>query len=171
MTYPDPLAALGDPTRRTVLERLRDGPLAVVEIARGLPVSRPAVSQHLRVLREAGLVTERAEGTRRFYAIDETGIASARAYLDGLVAERGGPVRSTGTDADRGRRAAAPAARRRREGSPPGRRPRDAEAAATTATATATAQRDSSRPRQAEAEAGGKKPKGKKGKRRGKSKG
>ena len=74
--------ALGDPTRRAVFERLAPGPLPVGEIAAGLPVSRPAVSQHLRVLREAGLVTERREGTRRVYSVDPRGLADVRAYLD-----------------------------------------------------------------------------------------
>jgi DNA-binding transcriptional ArsR family regulator len=76
------LDALGDPTRRAVFERVAAGPRAVGEIADGLPVSRPAVSQHLRVLREAGLVTERREGTRRVYAVDPSGLADLRAYLD-----------------------------------------------------------------------------------------
>jgi DNA-binding transcriptional ArsR family regulator len=76
------LDALGDPTRRAVFERLAAGPRAVGEIAEGLPVSRPAVSQHLRVLREAGLVTERREGTRRVYSVDANGLADLRAYLD-----------------------------------------------------------------------------------------
>jgi DNA-binding transcriptional ArsR family regulator len=76
------LDALGDPTRRAVLERLAAGPRPVGEIADGLPVSRPAVSQHLRVLREAGLVTVRREGTRRVYAVDPSGLADLRAYLD-----------------------------------------------------------------------------------------
>ncbi len=76
------LDALGDPTRRAVLERLAGGPLAVVEIARGLPVSRPAVSQHLKVLGDVGLVTSRAEGTRRLYAIDRAGLAAVRDYFD-----------------------------------------------------------------------------------------
>ena len=74
--------ALGDPTRRAVFERLAPGPLPVGEIAAGLPVSRPAVSQHLRVLREAGLVTERRDGTRRVYSVDPRGLADLRAYLD-----------------------------------------------------------------------------------------
>jgi DNA-binding transcriptional ArsR family regulator len=74
--------ALGDPTRRAVLEALSGGPRAVGEIAAGLPVSRPAVSQHLRVLREAGLVTERKEGTRRLYGADPRGLAELRAYFD-----------------------------------------------------------------------------------------
>jgi DNA-binding transcriptional ArsR family regulator len=74
--------ALGDPTRRAVFERLRNGPKAVGELAAGLPVSRPAVSQHLRVLREAGLVSEQRVGTRHFYRADPRGLAELRAYFD-----------------------------------------------------------------------------------------
>jgi DNA-binding transcriptional ArsR family regulator len=75
-------SALTDPTRRAVFERLRHGPRPVGEIARGLPVSRPAVSQHLKVLKEAGLVDDRAEGTRRIYQIDPKGLGAMRAWLD-----------------------------------------------------------------------------------------
>lgn len=75
-------SALYDPTRRAVLERLRDGPRSVGEIARGLPVTRPAVSQHLKVLKEAGLVDDRSEGTRRIYQIDPKGLGAMRAWLD-----------------------------------------------------------------------------------------
>ena len=75
-------SALYDPTRRAVLERLRDGPRPVGEIARGLPVTRPAVSQHLKVLKEAGLVSDRSEGTRRIYHIDPKGLGAMRAWLD-----------------------------------------------------------------------------------------
>jgi DNA-binding transcriptional ArsR family regulator len=75
-------AALADPTRRAVFERLRGGPRPVGELARGLPVSRPAVSQHLRVLKEAGLVTERKEGTRRLYQVDPGGLEVLRAYFE-----------------------------------------------------------------------------------------
>jgi DNA-binding transcriptional ArsR family regulator len=74
--------ALGDGTRRLILERLRSGPQAVGEIATGLPVSRPAVSQHLRILKEAGLVTERRNGTRRLYRVDTDGLAEVRDYLE-----------------------------------------------------------------------------------------
>jgi DNA-binding transcriptional ArsR family regulator len=76
------LDALGDPTRRRVLEMLRDGERAVSELAGALPVSRPAVSQHLRVLKGAGLVRDRAEGTRRLYSIDAAGLAALRTYLE-----------------------------------------------------------------------------------------
>lgn len=82
MAYGNALAALADPTRRHVMEALRSGPRAVVDIARGMPVSRPAVSQHLKVLKEAGLVTDRAEGTRRVYYLDPKGLAALRAWLD-----------------------------------------------------------------------------------------
>ena len=74
--------ALGDPTRRAIFERLADGPKAVGEIANELPVSRPAVSQHLKVLKQAGLVTDRAEGTRRLYQLNPHGIQDLRAYFD-----------------------------------------------------------------------------------------
>jgi len=82
MTYGTSFAALADPTRRSVMESLRSGPRAVGEIARGMPVSRPAVSQHLKVLKEAGLVTDRAEGTRRVYYLDPKGLAALRSWLD-----------------------------------------------------------------------------------------
>jgi DNA-binding transcriptional ArsR family regulator len=75
-------AALGDPTRRAIFARVAARPAAVGELARDLPVSRPAVSQHLRVLREAGLVTETAHGTRRIYRLDPRGIAAMRDWLD-----------------------------------------------------------------------------------------
>jgi DNA-binding transcriptional ArsR family regulator len=75
-------SALHDPTRRAVLERLREGPKPVGEIARGLPVTRPAVSQHLKVLKEANLVSDRSEGTRRIYHIDPKGLGAMRAWLD-----------------------------------------------------------------------------------------
>ena len=74
--------ALGDGMRRLILERLRGGPRAVGELAAELPVSRPAVSQHLRVLKEAGLVTERRNGTRRLYRVDTDGLAEVRDYLE-----------------------------------------------------------------------------------------
>jgi DNA-binding transcriptional ArsR family regulator len=75
------LDALGDRTRRAILERLRDGPKPVVEIADGLPVGRPAVSQHLKVLKQAGLVSDRAVGTRRVYEVDRAGLEAAQSYL------------------------------------------------------------------------------------------
>lgn len=82
VTYDKVMDALGDSTRRTVLERLAAGPLPVGSLADGLPVSRPAVSQHLRVLREAGLVSDRQVGTRRIYAVDPAGIAAVRDHWD-----------------------------------------------------------------------------------------
>src|ERR1700746_2206459 len=82
MAYGTALAALADPTRRRVFERLKSGPKAVGAIARGLPGSRPPVSQLLKVLREAGLVGDRAEGTRRVYYIDPDGLGALRRWLD-----------------------------------------------------------------------------------------
>lgn len=82
MTYTDSLTALADPTRRRVFESLRAGPLPVGALASRLPVSRPAVSQHLKVLSDAGLVTMQAQGTRRLYAIRPEGLAALRAWLD-----------------------------------------------------------------------------------------
>jgi DNA-binding transcriptional ArsR family regulator len=86
MAYPHvadlALDALGDPTRRRVMELLRTGPRAVGDLAADLPVSRPAVSQHLRVLKGAGLVTSRPHGTRHLYAIDDEGLAAIRTYLE-----------------------------------------------------------------------------------------
>ena len=81
-TYQDGLAALGDPTRRAIFELLAEGPTPVGELAALLPVSRPAVSQHLRVLTEAGLVRHRADGARRLYQLDPAGLAALRGYLD-----------------------------------------------------------------------------------------
>ena len=78
----DGWTALGDPTRRAIFERLAERPRAVGELALELPVSRPAVSQHLRVLKEARLVTERAEGTRRIYRLDPDGVGALRADLE-----------------------------------------------------------------------------------------
>jgi DNA-binding transcriptional ArsR family regulator len=78
------LDALGDPTRRTVFKRLRGGARSVSEIAAGLHVSRPAVSQHLKILKAARLVTARAEGTRRLYAVDTRGVEALRTWLDGF---------------------------------------------------------------------------------------
>ena len=82
MAYGMALAVLADPTRRKVFERLRTGPRAVNALAAGLPVSRPAVSQHLRVLKEAGLVEERSEGVRRIYSVRREGLAELRGWLD-----------------------------------------------------------------------------------------
>ena len=83
MATNEALDALGDRTRRAIFERLGDGgPLAVVDIARGLPVSRPAVSQHLKVLKGAGLVVDTPVGTRRLYSVDPRGVQSLRGYFD-----------------------------------------------------------------------------------------
>ena len=83
LTYgADGLAALGDPTRRAIFEHLADRPYAVGELALELPVSRPAVSQHLKVLKAAGLVVDRSAGTRRIYQLDPDGVDALRAYLD-----------------------------------------------------------------------------------------
>ena len=83
MTYRvDGWTALGDPTRRAIFERLADRPRAVGELASELPVSRPAVSQHLRVLKDAGLVADRRAGTRRIYQLDPDGVGALRAELD-----------------------------------------------------------------------------------------
>lgn len=78
------IEALADPTRRQILERLRRGPGAVGEIAAGLPVSRPAVSQHLKLLKESGLVAETRRGTRHYFALAPEGLRDLRAYVDGL---------------------------------------------------------------------------------------
>jgi DNA-binding transcriptional ArsR family regulator len=82
MTYSAALAALADPTRRRVLEELRAGPKPVGAIASVLPVSRPAVSQHLKVLKGAGLVREETQGTRHVYSIDQKGLGAIRRWLD-----------------------------------------------------------------------------------------
>lgn len=82
MAYGNALLALADPTRRRIFERLRKGPRPVGKLASGLPVSRPAVSQHLKVLKEAGLVEESRDGARRVYRIDPRGLGQLRAWLD-----------------------------------------------------------------------------------------
>jgi DNA-binding transcriptional ArsR family regulator len=82
MAYGDVLSALADPTRRRVFERLKSGPRPVGAIARGMAVSRPAVSQHLKALKDAGLVADRPEGTRRVYFIDPHGLGALRRWLD-----------------------------------------------------------------------------------------
>jgi DNA-binding transcriptional ArsR family regulator len=76
------LTALADPTRRAIFERLAGSPSAVGDLARHLPVSRPAVSQHLKVLKSAGLVTDHAAGTRRIYSVDSAGVAAIRDYFE-----------------------------------------------------------------------------------------
>lgn len=93
------LTALADPTRRQLFERLRSGPRAVGELARTSPVSRPAVSQHLAVLKAAGLVRDRASGTRRVYEIDPKGLGEIRAWLDDMW---GGALRGFAADVESG---------------------------------------------------------------------
>ena len=87
MAYAPMLAALADPTRRRIFEELVERPRNVGELAGELPVSRPAVSQHLRVLRDAGLVTDRRDGTRRIHAASPTGLAELRAYVERMWAD------------------------------------------------------------------------------------
>jgi DNA-binding transcriptional ArsR family regulator len=84
MTYELALQCLSDPTRRRIFERLRAGPRSVGVLARGLPVTRPAVSQHLRALKDAGLVADRPEGAKRIYYIDPHGLGELRRWLDGF---------------------------------------------------------------------------------------
>jgi DNA-binding transcriptional ArsR family regulator len=95
MTYVNAFAALADPTRRQVFERLCRGPRSVSALAAGLPVSRPAVSQHLKVLKEAGLVADEPDGTRRVYRIDPKGLAAIRQWLDGIWDEALGAFAET----------------------------------------------------------------------------
>jgi DNA-binding transcriptional ArsR family regulator len=80
--YSTILSALGDPTRRSIFEQVARRPSSVVELARAVPVSRPAVSQHLRVLKDAGIVRDRAEGTRRIYSLDPAGLVAVREYFE-----------------------------------------------------------------------------------------
>jgi len=82
MAYQNALQCLGDPTRRQIFERLRGSPASVAVLARGMPVSRPAVSQHLKVLKAAGLVGDRAAGTRRIYHVDPRGLEVLRQWLE-----------------------------------------------------------------------------------------
>jgi len=82
MSNVDPFTAIADPHRRFLLEELRRAPKTVSELAEGLPISRPAVSQHLKVLKEADLVTDRPEGNRRIYQLNPDGLGALRAYLD-----------------------------------------------------------------------------------------
>ena len=87
MVYGDPFEALGDPNRRAIVELLGEGDRSVQQIADALPISRPAVSCHLRLLKQAGLVSDRAEGTRRLYQLDDQGIAAVRQYLERVWGE------------------------------------------------------------------------------------
>ena len=83
----NPFEALGDPNRRAIVELLHEGDRSVQELADALPISRPAVSRHLRLLKQAGLVTDRAEGTRRLYRLHDEGIEAVRAYLEQVWGE------------------------------------------------------------------------------------
>jgi DNA-binding transcriptional ArsR family regulator len=83
----DPFEALGDANRRTILRLLSDGDKPVQEIAEAMPISRPAVSRHLRLLKDAGLVAERPAGTRRIYHLQEAGLEAVQAYLEGVWGE------------------------------------------------------------------------------------
>jgi|SRR5581483_5848934 len=87
MAYGAALDALGDPTRRQIFERLRQGPCSVAGLAAGLPVSRPAVSQHLKILKEAGLVRDESAGARRLYRAAPGGMMALRAWLEGFWSE------------------------------------------------------------------------------------
>jgi DNA-binding transcriptional ArsR family regulator len=84
MSYGVVLTALADPTRRSILERLRDGERAAGDLGSDLPITQPAVSKHLRILREAGLVTERRAGTRRIYAVERTALTELQTWLEGF---------------------------------------------------------------------------------------
>jgi DNA-binding transcriptional ArsR family regulator len=83
----DPFDALGDPNRRAIVEQLRGGDRSVQELADALPISRPAVSRHLRLLKQAGLVTDRPEGTRRLYRLHDAGVEAVREYLETVWGE------------------------------------------------------------------------------------
>ena len=100
----DPFSALGDPNRRAIVEILRPGERSVREIADELPISRPAVSQHLRVLKQAGLVIEEARGTRRLYRLHDEGVAAVRAYLERVWGDAAGRFRLTAENSRRTRR-------------------------------------------------------------------
>jgi len=86
-TRPDPFAALGDPNRRSIVEELARGEKSVGELADAMPISRPAVSRHLKLLKEAGLVDDRAEGVKRIYRLEAAGIAEARAFMEEVWGE------------------------------------------------------------------------------------
>ena len=87
MTYEIALSALGDSTRRLLFDRLCSGPSSVAALAEGLPVSRPAVSQHLKILKDAGLVIDEAQGTRRVYRVNRDGLLALKAWLEGFWSE------------------------------------------------------------------------------------
>jgi DNA-binding transcriptional ArsR family regulator len=99
----DPFSALGDPNRRAIVELLRPGERSVQQIADELPISRPAVSRHLRLLKAAGLVTEEAQGTRRLYRLHDAGVTEARAYLEQVWGEAAARFRLTAENRRPGR--------------------------------------------------------------------
>jgi DNA-binding transcriptional ArsR family regulator len=103
----DPFDALGDPNRRAIVEQLRAGDRSVRELADALPISRPAVSRHLRLLKDAGLVVDRAEGTRRLYRLHDEGVEAVRAYLEGVWGEAAARVRHSAAACTAGPHAAA----------------------------------------------------------------
>jgi DNA-binding transcriptional ArsR family regulator len=104
MAYGSAIAALADPTRRSVFERLRKGPLPVGRLAEGLHVSRPAVSQHLKVLERAGLVRARREGTRRIFQVEVRGLDELRRYLEGFWDDALAAFKREAEDEKKGRR-------------------------------------------------------------------
>lgn len=99
----DPFDALGDPNRRAIVELLRHGDRSVQDLADRLPISRPAVSRHLRLLKEAGIVIDRAEGTRRIYALHAEGIEAVRDYLEGIWGDAAGRFRLAAANTGRRR--------------------------------------------------------------------
>ncbi len=103
-TAGDPFEALGDATRREILRLLSTGDKPVHEIAAALPISRPAVSRHLRLLKNAGMVAERAEGTRRIYHLEEDGIRAVQVYLEGVWGQAADRFRLVAENTDRARR-------------------------------------------------------------------
>jgi DNA-binding transcriptional ArsR family regulator len=98
----DPFDALGDPNRRAIVEQLRAGDRSVQQLADALPISRPAVSRHLRLLKDAGLVTDRAEGTRRLYRLHDDGIDAVRGYLEAVWGEAAARFRLTAENTGEG---------------------------------------------------------------------
>lgn len=132
MAYERSIEALADPTRRVILEKLRRGPRSVGVLADGLAVTRPAVSQHLRVLEQAGLVQARQEGTRRIYSVDVNGLAELRRYLEALWSDalgafqkeaEPGSVRPGGERAVKKATANRPAVSKQASGRPAPRKP------------------------------------------------
>jgi DNA-binding transcriptional ArsR family regulator len=99
----DPFDALGDPNRRAIVERLVEGGQSVQELADSLPISRPAVSRHLRLLKEAGLVMDEPSGTRRIYRLQQEGVEAVRAYIESVWGEAERRFRLLAENTDRGR--------------------------------------------------------------------